>query len=75
MKWLVDDWKRAHRMISVWVYALIGIAPDLYSGVVAMGWLQDESVPPLFVWTLRGLAVVGIAGRLLKQNRPEPPSE
>lgn len=69
MSWLVDEAKSAHKMISVRVFALIGIAPDLYTGIVAMGWLQDENVPPAFVWTIRGLAVLGIAGRLLKQQK------
>lgn len=69
MKWLVDEWKHCWKMISLWMFALIGVAPDLYSGIVAMGWLQDENVPQAFVWTLRGLAVAGIAGRLLKQKK------
>ena len=77
MRWivnfLIDEWKQAWRMLSVWAFALIGIAPDLYTGIIAMGWLDDANVPPSFVWTLRGLAVVGIAGRLLRQkSAPKP---
>lgn len=74
VRWLVDEWRQAWRMISVWAFALIGIAPDLHAGIVSMGWLNDDNVPPAFVWTLRGLAVLGIAGRLLKQKRkPDVP--
>lgn len=70
---LIADWKRAWRLLSVWAFALIGIAPDLHAGVVALGWLDDPSVPPSFVWTLRGLAVLGIAARLIQQRKPGPP--
>lgn len=72
MRWLVDEWRQAWKMLSVWAFAVIGIAPDLYSGIVAMGWLDDGNVPAAFVWTLRGLAVLGIGARLLRQRKPEP---
>lgn len=70
---LIDDWQRAWRLMSVWAFALVGIAPDLHAGVVAMGWLDDPAVPPAFVWTLRGLAVMGVAARLIRQRKPEAP--
>lgn len=68
--WLVAEWRKAWKMLSVWAFAVVGISPDLYSAVVAMGWLDDEGVPPAFVWALRGLAVAGILSRLLRQKRP-----
>lgn len=71
MKLLIPDWHKGWRLLSVWAFALIGIAPDLHSAIVAMGWLNDENVPPSFVWTLRGLAVAGIAVRLLNQTKPK----
>lgn len=71
MRWLIDEWHQAWKMLSVWAFAVIGIAPDLHAGIVAMGWLNDDNVPPAFVWTLRGLAVAGIAARLLRQRKPE----
>jgi hypothetical protein len=70
--WLVAEWRRAWAWAAMWVYGLIAIAPDLYNGVTAMGWLSDGNVPPAFVWTLRGLAVVGMAARLYRQRKPEP---
>lgn len=66
---LVPEWRKAWAMLSVWAFALVGISPDLYSAVVAMGWLDDEHVPAAFVWTLRALAVAGIAVRLLRQTK------
>jgi hypothetical protein len=65
---LIAEWKQAWRMLSVWAFALIGIAPDVHAAVVAMGWLSDPTVPPAFVWTLRGLAVAGIVARLIQQK-------
>lgn len=70
---LVDEFKHCWKMLSIWTFALIGVAPDLYQAVVAMGWLQDENVPQSFVWTLRGLAVAGIVGRLIKQRATTKP--
>lgn len=69
---LVDDWRQAWRKLSVWAFALVGISPDLYSAIVAMGWLADENVPPAFVWSLRILAVAGVAMRLIRQTKAKP---
>lgn len=68
---LVADWRKVWRMWSVWVLTLIGAAPDIHAAIVAMGWLDDEGVPPSFVWTVRGLAVLGIVVRLTRQG-PKP---
>lgn len=73
MRILIDEFRECWKMLSIWTFALIGVAPDLYSAIVAMGWLQDESVPPSFVWALRGLAVAGIVGRLIRQKAPVKP--
>lgn len=68
---LVDDWKKAWKFLSVWAFILIGIAPDLHTAVVSMGWLDDPETPAGLTWTLRGLAIAGIAFRLVKQNKPK----
>lgn len=68
---LVDGWRKGWKMLSVWAFAVIGISPDLYGAVAAMGWLDDQAVPGVFVWSLRGLAVAGIAVRLLRQGKCE----
>lgn len=73
MRWLIDEWKQAWRLASVWVYGLIGVAPDLYAYASSQGWLTDGSVPPAFVWIVRGLAAAGIAARLYRQRKPEAP--
>jgi hypothetical protein len=69
---LIPEWRNAWRMLSVWAFALIGAAPDIHSAIVAMGWLNDPGVPASFVWLVRGLAVLGIAVRLMKQKAAKP---
>lgn len=73
MKFLVDEWKSFWKHISFYAFVLIGAAPDIYQGIAALGWLQDENVPPAFVWTVRGLAVAGIVGRYVRQKAKEKP--
>lgn len=70
---LIPEWRKAWAMLSVWAFALIGAAPDIHSAVVAMGWLSDPNVPASFVWSLRGLAVFGIAVRLIQQRKLKAP--
>lgn len=65
---LVEDWRKGWRMLSVWAFALIAAAPDIHSAIVAMGWLEDPNVPTSFVWGVRGLAVLGIVVRLMRQK-------
>lgn len=72
---LVDEWRHAWKWLSTWVFVLIGISPDLYSGIVAMGWLDDPALPPAFVWALRILAGLGIFVRLLKQWQVDHPKD
>lgn len=63
---LIDDWKAAWKLASVWVFAAIGMFPDIYNAVAAMGWMSELPTPAL--WTIRALAVVGIASRIIKQQ-------
>lgn len=69
---LVAEWRQAWKMLSVWAFLLLGAAPDLHSAVVAMGWLEDADTPAAVKWSIRGLAVAGIAFRLIRQQRPKP---
>lgn len=66
---LIDDWKQAWTKLSVLAFAVIAAAPDIYSGVQALGWLEDAAVPKSFVWTIRILAGIGIVFRLVKQAK------
>ena len=64
---LIDNWNKCYKIWSVWFFILIGIAPDLYNSISSMGWL--EQAPPVFVWVIRILASIGLASRLIKQQK------
>ena len=63
---MIAQWKHAWKFTSVWVFLVIGAFPDIYNAVIAAG-LHDE-IPESAKMYLRGLAVIGIALRLIKQN-------
>lgn len=62
---LISDWRGAWKLLSVWAFALIGAMPDFYNGLAAMGWI--ESIPDPAIWTIRVMAGLGIAARLIRQ--------
>lgn len=68
---LVDEWRQAWKWLSVWAFVLLGVAPDLHMAIVSMGWLDDSQTPPALKWFIRGLAVAGIALRLIRQQKPK----
>ena len=69
---LIDNWKRAHRMLSVQAMALAvaiqGVWPTIPDDLKA-------SLPPYLVhWVSIALLVAGIVGRLVSQDSTtEPP--
>lgn len=63
---LVEDWCHAHKFLSVWMFAAIGAFPDIYHGVVALGW--SDELPDEAKWCLRAMAAIGIAFRLIRQE-------
>lgn len=69
---LIDDWKQGLRKLSVWAFIVIGAMPDIYAALQSFGWLDDKAIPPAFVWTIRALAAIGVAVRLIKQQAAQP---
>lgn len=63
---LIENWREAWKMASVWVYALFLAMPDLYNGLASLGVL--DQLPAGAVWSIRVLALVGMAARLVKQK-------
>lgn len=63
---LVEDWYNAHKFLSVWMFAAIGAFPDIYHAVVALGW--SDELPEAAKWSLRAMATIGIAFRLIRQE-------
>lgn len=65
----IPEWKRAGKLASVQVLALLVAFPDIYNGIAALGWLEE--LPTVAKWCIRVLAAFGIAARLIKQNAPK----
>ncbi|WP_295548596.1 hypothetical protein [uncultured Pseudacidovorax sp.] len=63
----IPEWKKAAKLASVQVFAVLGLFPDIYNGIAALGWLEE--LPPTAKWCIRGLAAIGIAARLIRQDK------
>lgn len=66
---LADDWRKFYTMYSVWFFAILGAAPDLYNLAVTSGLLTSTTTPPLLAHIINIIAFVGAASRLIKQKR------
>ena len=65
---LVDDWKRAWRWFSVQAFLLLGAAGPVWA-MIPQDW--RSAVPSQWMgWAAAVLAVVGIAGRIINQDKP-----
>lgn len=64
---LVDDWKSAWRWFSVQALAALVILPTVWAALPAdaKGFLPDGAEP----WILAALALAGVVGRLIDQNK------
>lgn len=67
---LIDNWRKAYRMISVQAMAL---ATAIQGTWVLVPEDMKTSIPPTVVqWTTMGLLVFGIFGRLVDQPKTKP---
>lgn len=66
-KYLVEDWRKAPKWLSVWVLLLIGLAPDLFNLAVQYKLISAGSVPGIFEKALNLAAFIGIAVRMIDQ--------
>jgi len=62
----VADVSKWWKMWSVWIFGAVGVLPDAYNSIAAMGWLDELPTPAK--WILRGLAATGIVFRLMRQK-------
>ena len=63
---LIDNWKRAHRMISVQLMALVGAIQAAWPSIPKD--LKDTLPHNLVHWVSIVLLVAAVAGRLLDQG-------
>lgn len=66
---LIDNWKRAHRMLSV---QAMGLAAAIQGAWPAIPEDLKASIPPAMVhWVSVALLAAGIAGRMVQQDSTE----
>lgn len=59
------------KQYSTWALAVILAAPELYQMAAMAGMLTDEAMPQPLMWTIRGVAGVGLIAKFIKQQKPE----
>lgn len=63
--------KTVLKQYSTWALAVILAAPELYHMAAMAGMLTDEAMPQSLMWTIRGVAGVGLIAKFIKQQKPE----
>lgn len=58
------------KQYSTWALAVILAAPELYQMAAMAGMLTDEAMPQALMWTIRGVAGVGLIAKFIKQQKP-----
>ncbi|MGE6331813.1 hypothetical protein [Stenotrophomonas sp. NPDC077659] len=64
---LIDGWRRAWRLASVWVFSLVALFPDIYDAIAALNWMDE--LPDPAKWSIRALGAIGVIARVLKSRR------
>lgn len=65
---LVDEAKKWYAMYSIWFFAILGLAPDLFNLAVENHLIESGSAPALLARMINIVAFVGAASRLVKQK-------
>lgn len=65
---LIDDAKKFYKLYSIWFFALLGLAPDLYNLAVSYHMLDGATAPALLSRIINVVAFVGAAARLVQQK-------
>lgn len=72
---IIAEWKHALKFYSVWAFALLTVAPDIYQMARAAGLLEADGMPQIAAWMVRGLALAGLVSRFVKQTKPADDSD
>ena len=65
---LIDDWRKAWKLASVWVFGLVCLFPDMYDAIATMGWMDE--LPDPAKWSIRALGAMGVIARVLARRKP-----
>lgn len=65
----IDDIKKWYKLYSVWFFALIVAAPELYNLAISLGWFSATQVPAGFSRLVQTIAALGGVFRVIKQKQ------
>lgn len=66
----LHNWRTVIKQYSTWALAVLLAAPDLYQAAATIGMLSDDSMPAHLMWSIRGVAGVGLILKFVKQQKP-----
>lgn len=66
---LIVGWRRFYAMYSMWAFAAVGTAPDLYNLAVSTGMLDGQSAPVMLTRLINTIAFIGAASKLIEQKK------
>lgn len=70
-KHLIDGWRAAWKMYSIWFFAIIALTPDLYNLAITMGVFTADEAPKALARIINGIGFLGAVSRLVKQKAVE----
>lgn len=68
---LIDEAKQWYTLYSMWVFVLIGLAPDIYNLAVQYNLVTGDNAPAALARIINMLAFAGAVARLVKQKKLE----
>ena len=76
---LIDEWRHCWKLYSVWIFAFLMAAPELYNAAISAGLISQEQVPGVFSKLMSLVSFVGLVSRVVSQKKATiselPPEE
>lgn len=66
---LIEDWRKCWKLYSVWFFAILMAAPELYNAAISAGLLSQEQVPGLFSKLMSLVSFLGLVSRVVAQKQ------
>lgn len=72
---LIEDWKKAHALYSMWFFAALGVAPQLFDLAVSMHVIDGATAPAALTKLINIIAFCGAASRIVQQKCTVPATD
>lgn len=67
----IADWKKAYTFYSMWAFALLGVAPELFDLAIQYSLIDSAAAPVLLSKLISIIAFIGAASRIVQQKKLE----